>query len=362
VATAKRYSALAATNAFSFPLPMKRLVAFAAFFFTLSSLHAATPLLTLNNEQIPSPAGVGAQNPQLVVAGGRVVLSWIQPGADNTPVLHFARLDPQKRAWSDPSVVGPATSNLDSAPVAAGPVTVSKAGRIATVWFVSDKNDPRVLMSVSSDAGTSFLMPLRIEDTRPVGAADLVLLADGTVFVSWLERYNKTETAIWLRRISPGGNLSVPVLLATLSSEHVVPRLALVKDYDATPAQLLLAYAVGEADASQVITRLLTIPLPNNAAADPCNCPTGDEAARGYALKGRIVSIVAAHNALVVQHDEIDGVLPAAATEFRTDLPTLKLVTTGNEIFGRIERRGDDWWLFAVRLIVRPQTSSTHHP
>ena len=342
---------------------MKRLAAFLAFCLLRSSLSAASPLLTLDNVQLPSPAGVGAQSPQFVAASGRVLLSWIEPGPDNIPALHFAQLNPQTHAWEKPSIVGPVGANPMPTPTITGPVTTSNGGRLATIWFVAEKKDPRVLLSVSPDAGSHFLMPQRIEDTRPVGAPDLVLLSDGTVFASWLEHYNQDETAIWLRRISPGDDLSVPVLLASLPSEHTFPRLALVKDYDTTSAQLLLAYTLGEGDSTQIVTRLLTLPLTGTTVtANPCNCPTGDEAARGYALRGRVVSLIPARNTLVVQHDEIPGVLPTATTEFKTDPSTLKFAATGNEVFARIELRGSEWWLFSARLIVRPQTPSTHQP
>jgi len=352
----KRDSALAVLTRSVIFQRMKRLAAGLLFCLTLAPLPAASPLLTLDNTQLPSPAGVGAQAPQFIAtAGGRVLLSWIEPGPDNIAALHFAQLDPQTHAWGNPSILSPAGANPVSTSKISSPTTVSSGGRLATVWFVADKNDPRVLLSVSPDAGQHFLMPQRIEDTRPVGGPDLVLLSDGTVFASWLEHYNKDETAIWLRRISPGGDLSVPVLLATLPSDHASPRLALVKDYDATPAQLLLAYTLGDGDASQIVTRLLTIPLPGTfPSANPCNCPTGDEAVRGYALKGRIVSLVPAHAALIVQHDAIPGVLPAATTEFKTDPSVLNLAAAGNEVFARIELRSTEWWLFSARLIVRP--------
>jgi len=335
---------------------MKRLAAFLVLYLTLASLlPAASPLLTLENELLPSPASVGARAPQLVTVGsGRVLLSWIEPGSDNAPALYFAQLDPKTHAWGKPSVAGSTGANPTPTQRFGDPVTVSNGGRLASVWFVADKQDPRVLLSASPDGGLHFLMPQRIEDNHPIGTPDLVLLNDGTVFASWPERYNKDETALWLRRISPGGDLSVPVLLAVVPSDHAYPRLALLKDYDATSAQLLLAYTLGEGDAAQIVTRLLTVALPTTAAAKPCNCPTDDEVARGYALRGHVVSLIPSREALVMQHDEIPGVLPAAATEFRVDPAVLKLLATGNEIFARVELRGTEWWLFSARLIVSP--------
>jgi hypothetical protein len=356
LATVKRDSTLAARTRFVIFDPMKPLAALFAFGLSALSLSAASPLLTLDNVQLPSPAGVGASAAQFIVAGGgHILLSWIEPGPDNFPALYTAQFDSKTLAWGKPTLIGPTSAIPVPAQTSTGPVAVSNDGRLATVWFVADKKDPRILLSVSPDAGAHFLMPQRIEDTRPVGAPAVVLLSDGTVFASWLEHYNKDETAIWLRRISPGGDLSVPVLLATLPTDHAVPRLVLLKDYDATAAQLLLTYTLGEADSSQIVTRLLTIPFPGTTpTANPCNCPTDDETARGYALKGRVVALSQERGTLTVQHDDIPGVLKAATTEFKTDPSVLKLAATSNEVFARIELRGSEWWLFSARLIARP--------
>jgi hypothetical protein len=75
-----------------------------------------------------------------------------------------------------------------------------------------------------------------------------------------------------------------------------------------------------------------------------------------------VVSSSADHSTLKISHGAISGVLPAATTEFKVDPATIEQSGTGNEIFARIEKRGDDWWLFAARLIVHPETPSTHRP
>ncbi len=360
---AKPQSTLAAMRPFGFAREMKRLAAFFAFCLTLALLIAEPLQLTLDNALLPSPAGVGAHSPHLVATGtGQVLLSWIEPGPDDTAALYFAQFDPKTHAWAKPSLIGPA----NAIPAPSGnlnePATTSNAGRLATAWFVADKKDPRVLLSTSPDAGQHFLMPQRIEDAQPIGAPALALLADGTVFVAWPEQANPHQTALWLRRISPGGNLSVPVRLATLPAA-TQPSLALIKDYDTTPAQLLLVYPLGDAGVSQIITRLLTLPRPETAkTANPCNCPTGDEAARGHALKGRIISFAPERGTLRVKHEDVAGVLPAATTEFRIDPATQNLATTGNELFARIEKRDNTWWLFDARLIVRPEMPSTQKP
>lgn len=339
---------------------MQRFVAFLVLCLVLAPLRAASPLLTLENKLLPSPAGVGACNPHFVVAADQTVsLAWLEPAPDHTLSARSARYDLGTGTWTNPELDRTSAARKSQKKE---PVTVSKSGRMAKAWFEADRNDPRILVSTSPNAGEQFLMPVRVEDTQPTGAPDLVLLNDGTVFVSWPEHYNQNEVALWLRRISPGGSLSVPVLLAVLPAGQPKPKLELVKDYDATPAQLLIAYSLGEEEAAQIITRLLTI-APPVATANPCQtCPDPDEATRGHALRGRVITFSTAHNTLTVSHGEIVGVLPSGTTEFKVDPATLKQVAANNEVFARIEKRDDEWWLFATRLLIQPQNASTPRP
>jgi hypothetical protein len=339
---------------------MLRLVSIFTYCFVLVTLRAASPLLTLENEQLPSPAGVGAHSPRLVVSDNNSLsLAWREAGPDQKPTTRSARFDSNTHIWAKPK---PDVASISTTPKNDEPIIISKFGRMAKAWFVPDEKDPRILVSTSPNAGEQFLMPVRVEDTRPTGAPDLVLLADGTVFVAWPEHYSHDETALWLRRISPGGSLSVPVLLATMPTSQPTPHLVLIKDFDDKPAQLLLVYTLGVGESSQIVTRLLTI-APPAAAANPCHvCPDADEATRGYALRGRVVSLSAAQCTLTVSHGSIPDVLPDGTTEFKIDPVILKQVATGNEVFARIEKRDGSWWLFAARLIVRPETPSTHRP
>lgn len=333
---------------------MQRLAAFIFYCLVIAPLHAVSPLLTLENKQLPSPAGVGAHSAQFIAASPAILLSWTESGSNHTPIQHYASFDPQTRSWKQLS------NSTDATPLhqqtVAGEVIVSHAGRTAKAWFDPNPKDPSVLLSLRPDSREPFLMPARIEDTRPTGKPDLVLLADGTVFVSWPEHYNQDETALWLRRISPGGSLSVPVLLAVLPAGEPSIQLALVKDFDDKPAQLLIAYTIGKDNTSQVVTRLLTVdPANNNKRANPClQCPDPDDAARGYALRGRVVALSLEHHTVTVQHDELPGILSTTITEFKVDPTVLKTAAVGNDLFARIEKRDNNWWLFSARLLVRP--------
>lgn len=338
---------------------MSRLATILVFCLALTQLRAASPVLTLENELLPSPAGVGARDPTFIgqFNEGKMSLTWTAPGPSQRPRKYRAELDLKTHSWSKPECLFSDDDVPKKAQATSDPLYVFQSGHNAKVWFVSDKKDPGVYLSVSPDGGKRYLMPIRIEESRPIGLPDLVLLTDGTIFAVWPEQYNNDETALWLRRISPSGSLSVPVLLASMPSCHPAPRLTCVKDFDDKPAQFLLAYTIGQGETSQVATRLLTVdPTTSAIRRNPCaTCPDSDEAARGYPLRGRVVSISLKHNTLTLHHNEITGVLPAGTTTFKVDPAVLKSATPDVELFARVEKRGADWWLYNASWVMRAQ-------
>ncbi|MFT3784242.1 MAG: hypothetical protein QM790_19720 [Nibricoccus sp.] len=332
---------------------MKRFVALLIFSF-VALAEAASPVLTLKNELVASPAPVGSNAPKLRLdSAGRVELSWQERDSDGPLQLRSALFLREKTAWSQSHSVSestrPEASSVESTTVRSHGANVAKA------WFVPSSKEPQILLSTSSDGGHQFLMPVRVDDISPTGAPDLVVLQDGTVFITWPERAAENASTLWLRRISRGGTLSVPVLLATTNSTAPAPRLALLKDFDAEPAKLIVTYTAGTGEASQILTRLLTIDPPTNEARrNTCaTCPDPDETARGYAIRGTIVSVSREGGTLAVRHSEIADILPAGTTRFKADAIVVNNAEPAQEFFGRIEKRGNEWWLFDLRWVVR---------
>ena len=143
--------------------------------------------------------------------------------------------------------------------------------------------------------------------------------------------------------------------LGPLNPAHVTgfPRITLVKDYDATPAQLAVAFA-SAGPAGAVHTLLVTLPdLSTLAGRKPCvPCDEDDaQAVRGFPMKARIVSVVQEHAALVVQQQEIPGVMRAMTLELRADPDVLAAAAPGRALLARIERRGKTWWIFGVKWL-----------
>lgn len=328
---------------------------FSIFCLFLQTLFAASPALTLTNEQLPSPAPVGARHPEFsTTKSGCIRLSWQDAAVVGPARISRVCFAPESKKWVPSSETIPSIS-ARSADETNSEVTVRTAGRQAKARFAS--KPPTILYSFSPDAGAHFLLPQQIDDSHPVGMPDLVLLSDGTAFALWPERSSGAEeTSLWLRRISPGGSLSVPVLLGTSSTQQPDGRIALLNESENGAAKLLVAYEYGSNEASQLIVRLISVdPAESTPRHSPCNCPDDDVAAAGYPIRGRILSLLPEKNTVTLAHDGIPEVLAAGATGFTVDASFFSQAKVGNEVIGRAYSHEKVWWLLTPHLLVRPQ-------
>ncbi|HND61091.1 MAG TPA: copper-binding protein [Opitutaceae bacterium] len=288
---------------------------------------------------------------------GSALLAYRGRTGDEIRDIHVARY--HNGTWSAGRPVNDDRWKIAGCPVN-GPQLASVGGRAGLAWFTAAGNEPRVLASVSPDAGARWVQPIRIDQGHGAGKVDTVMLADGTLYVTWLELGGGSDrSGLWLRRVAPSGAASQVVRLASLDPrmDPGTPRLTLVKDYDTTPAQLVVAYYDGIFDAGpgpELRTQLVTLPaLSALAGRAPCvPCDEQDAAAaRGYPVKGRIVSVDAAGATLVVANEEIPGVMRATTMEFHAAPEVLAAARPGRALLARIERRGKPWWIFGVKWL-----------
>lgn len=287
------------------------------------SVSADSPVLTVENALIASPAAPGARSPALATTDSGVLLTWTDPAAPGrTP--RTATFDTTSRTWrtlADTQALSPprppadapfaepsgfasfrdgsalaayfddqsATARglfairyvrdkwqppclLEAAPATPPdcplpherPVVLANGHRAAVVWFSTVGKTPRLLAAFSSSAGNQFFQPIQIDDGHPRGTASAAMLGDGSLYVAWIETHaDLHQSVLWLRRISATNELSVPVLLATGPSLNALrePQLALANDYTtSSPARLLVAYTLETENIPQLVTRLITLP------------------------------------------------------------------------------------------------------
>jgi hypothetical protein len=97
-----------------------------------------------------------------------------------------------------------------------GPSAVARGENVAVAWFTGANEVPRVNVAFSSDAGATFTAPVQVDEGNPAGRVDLVLLADGTAVVSWLERV-EGDAEVRVRRVQPDGKFGPSASVARSS-------------------------------------------------------------------------------------------------------------------------------------------------
>lgn len=130
--------------------------------------------------------------------------------------------------WSAPVKVAEDGWKIPGCPVN-GPAVAARGDEVLVLYFTGAQDRPRVQLVVSPDGGRHFGPPLLIDDQGPLGRVDLALAADGTAWMSWLER-TAEGGRLQLRCRTPDGRLGQPRSLAINSGERSagVPRVQVV--------------------------------------------------------------------------------------------------------------------------------------
>ena len=83
------------------------------------------------------------------------------------------------------------------------------------------------------------------------------------------------------------------------------------------------------------------------AAAKPAAAESAAKPAQpaGHPLRGVILEVMPAKQALLVDHEEIPGVMRAMTMLLKVDAPTLAAAKKGQAITATLVRLEDGWWL-----------------
>ena len=90
-------------------------------------------------------------------------------------------------AWAAPRTVHADHWVFPGCPVN-GAVLAARGDTVGVAWFTAPNDTARVNVAFSTDGGRTFGAPTRVDDGAPSGRAGIVLDADGSAVVTWLER------------------------------------------------------------------------------------------------------------------------------------------------------------------------------
>jgi hypothetical protein len=128
--------------------------------------------------------------------------------------------------WTEPRTLADDGWEIHGCPVN-GPVIAAAGSRVAVAWFTAAAEKPIVKTAFSADSGATFGAPVVVDDGRPLGRVDIVLLDDGSALVSWLEQA-EPGARVRVRRIASNARSDEPVTVAESSGARSsgFPRMA----------------------------------------------------------------------------------------------------------------------------------------
>jgi hypothetical protein len=106
-------------------------------------------------------------------------------------------------AWTEPQTLYKDDWVIKGCPVN-GPSVAALDEIVAVAWYTGVNLKPEVKVIFSKDEGENFGQPVVVDDGRPIGRVDVIILPDGTALVSWLEITGRS-TEIRVRRVYPNG-------------------------------------------------------------------------------------------------------------------------------------------------------------
>ncbi len=99
-----------------------------------------------------------------------------------------------------------------------------------------------------------------------------------------------------------------------------------------------------------------TAKAPGTSVTAPTNTP------EGHALRGVIQAVQNDERTLLVQHEEIPGVMPAMTMAFQVNATTLLAARKDQTITARMVQRGEAYWLDDVKFVAAPSPAPTPAP
>lgn len=114
--------------------------------------------------------------------------------------------------WSEPRPVRADGWQVNGCPVN-GPQIDALGQRAVLAWFTAANDQQRVYVSFSDDGGATFGNAVTVDDGKPLGRVDVVLLDGQTALVTWLEQ-TAAGAEIRARRVPRNGKPAPAINLA----------------------------------------------------------------------------------------------------------------------------------------------------
>lgn len=150
----------------------------------------------------------------MTITGSGPVIVYRDRSADE--VRDIAYVAKTASGWTAPARVNADEWKINACPVN-GPQIDAIGMRAVTAWFTAAQEKGRAFVAFSDDGGVTFDKAVPIDDGKPIGRLDVVLLDEETALVIWLEQ-TAAGGEIRARRVSRAGKVEPAVKIADSST------------------------------------------------------------------------------------------------------------------------------------------------
>jgi hypothetical protein len=131
-------------------------------------------------------------------------------------VRDIAYVTKTSAGWIRPARVHADDWKINACPVN-GPQADAIGARVAIAWFTAAQEKGRAYVAFSDDGGRTFGKAVQIDDGKPIGRLDVVLLGEEAALVTWLEQ-TQTGGEIRARRVTTAGKVDPAFKIADSST------------------------------------------------------------------------------------------------------------------------------------------------
>lgn len=150
----------------------------------------------------------------MTMASGGPVVVYRDRSADE--VRDIAYVTKTAAGWTKPARVHADEWKINACPVN-GPQADAIGNRVVTAWFTAAQDKGRAFVAFSEDGGVTFGRQVQIDDGKPIGRLDVLLLDAETALVTWLEQ-SATGGEIRARRVRRNGAPDAAIKIADSSA------------------------------------------------------------------------------------------------------------------------------------------------
>jgi hypothetical protein len=150
----------------------------------------------------------------MAMVGSRPVIAY----RDRSPeeVRDIAVVRQTANGWSKPRLLHADGWKIAGCPVN-GPQLDARGNRVAAAWFTAAGERARAYVAFSDDAGATFGPPVVVDDGKPLGRMDVVMLDADTAIVTWSEQ-TASGAELRARRVPRNGPPGPSVKVADSST------------------------------------------------------------------------------------------------------------------------------------------------